>query len=268
LPSAAISLKVKIFIDEVYLNSTFLIAQVSEWLGVIAVAWLLSLNPRFKQGQIGFLYARRDGLTAVAMSFTVIAFAFIFATTGLGQMLTGLVRLPARSADLSRPLAIAVLSLLPVLAALILRAQPPKSTGWSLKLLRPALSVGLALILLTIFLRNRVMDVVSGISPEEGYYLLGALGIALAEETIFRGYIQLRLGWWLGENRGWLATALVYAAWRLPLLLGSSSLPLTLLYLAVALAQGLVTGWLMRKCGHVLAPALYRAISIWLVVFA
>lgn len=244
-----------------------LIAQVAEWLGVIAVAWLLSLSPRFRQTQIGFKYARRDGLVGMALAFTVIVFAFIFSTTGLGVLIAGWVRLPGAAAALDRPLALAVFSLLPVVAALILRGQPLRSAGWNRPLLRAGVQVGLALVLLTIFLRNRVADILNGISTEETWYLLGALGIAVAEETIFRGYIQLRLGWWLGENRGWLATGLAYAAWRLPSLLSSDSLPVILVGLGLALAQGLVTGWLMRKCGHVLAPVLYRTVSIWLNLF-
>ncbi len=250
------------------MTTTNLIAQIAEWLGVVAVAWLLTLLPRFRQTQTGFKYARRDGFAAVTLSLTAILFAALFAFSGLGKTLTALVRLPGAAAALSEPLALAVITLLPVVAALILRGQPPRSAGWGSRLLMPALQVGLALVLLTVFLRNRVMDVLSGLSTEETWYLLAALGVALAEETVFRGYIQVRLGWWLGQNQGWLLTALVYAAWKLPGLLAAGGgaagwLP----GLGLALGQGLVTGWLMRNSKHVLAPALYRAVSIWLNIF-
>lgn len=249
------------------MDTTFIIAQVAEWLGVIAVAWLLTLSPRIRRSVVGFKYARRDGFAAVAIGLVSIIFAFLFATTGLGDTLTGMVHLQGAAADLNRPIALAVFTLLPVIGALILRAQPPRSTGWGSVLLMPALQIGLALALLTIFLRNRVMDVLNGITPEEGTYLLGALVIAIAEETVFRGYIQLRLGWWLGENQGWLLTALIYAVWRLPGLVGSASLSMVLIGLGLALAQGLVVGWLMRNSRHVLAPALYRAVSIWMNLY-
>ncbi len=249
------------------MNTNTIIAQVAEWLGVIAVAWLLALNPRLRQMQIGFKYARRDGFVALALTFIVILFAFLFSTTGLGDLLTGPIDLPGQAAELSAPLALAVFSLLPIIAALVLRGQPLRSAGWNRPMGRAGLQVGLALVLLTVFLRNRVVDVLSGISTDETWYLLGALGIAIAEETVFRGYLQLRLNWWLGEQRGWLVVALAYAAWRLPGLLASDSLPAILIGLALALGQGLVTGWLMRKSGHVLAPALYRAVSIWMNVF-
>lgn len=249
------------------MDTTTIIAQVAEWLGVVAVAWLLSLNPRLRQAQIGFKYARRDGFVALALTFTVIIFAFLFYTTGLGDLLSRLLDLPGAASALNRPLAISVFSLAAVVAALVLRGQPVRSAGWNRPTLRMGLQVGLALILLTIFLRNRVMDVLNGISTEETWYLLGAVGIALAEETVFRGYLQLRLSWWLGETRGWLVVGLAYAAWRLPGLLGGGSLPDVLIGLGLALGQGLVAGWLMRKTGHVVAPVLYRAVSIWMNVF-
>jgi membrane protease YdiL (CAAX protease family) len=116
-------------------------------------------------------------------------------------------------------------------------------------------------------LRNRALDLINGITTPQVTYLFLAMGIALAEETIFRGYIQLRLGWWLGENKGWLVTGLFYAAFRFPVLLAAGDLNAALFGLLLALGQGLVAGWLMRKSGHVLAPALYRAVSIWMNVF-
>ena len=36
--------------------------------------------------------------------------------------------------------------------------------------------------------------------------------------------------------------------------------------LLVTLIQGLLLGWIMRKSGHVLAPALYRAVAAWLLL--
>ena len=232
------------------MNTTTIVAQIAEWLGVIAVAWLLSLSPRFSRGQVGFRYARRDGMAALSIIFIAIIFSFIFYNSGLGDTLSGFFRLPGAAAELARPLALALFSLLPVIAALLLRGQPLRSAGWNGTMLRPGLQVGLALVLLTIFLRNRVMDVLGGISTDETWYLIGALGIAVAEETIFRGYIQLRLNFW-----------------RLPGLMGGSSLPVILIGLGLVLAQGLVTGFLMRKCNHLLAPVLYRAVSIWMNVF-
>jgi membrane protease YdiL (CAAX protease family) len=236
-------------------------------MGAIAVAWILSAVPRLRSASIGFKYARRDGLAALFLGGASVIFAFVFSTQQLGGLSERVFPVSGPAADLARPLFVALVSLLPFIAAMLTRGQPPRSIGWSGSGFRAGLTAGIALALLTIFLRNRVMDVLGGISTPQSIYLLFAIGIALAEETIFRGYIQLRLTWWMGQTRGWLATSLLYALFRLPLLFVSGNLLATLFYLLIALGQGLVAGYIMRKTGHVLAPALYRAASIWMNVF-
>ena len=44
-------------------------------------------------------------------------------------------------------------------------------------------------------------------------------------------------------------------------------LPVLGVLLLVTLIQGLLLGWIMQKSGHVLAPILYRAVSLWMLVF-
>jgi membrane protease YdiL (CAAX protease family) len=243
------------------------IAQLAEWLGVIAVTWLLSMSPRFRFRPLGFKYARRDGMAALSVAALIIVFSYAYGTTSLGPGLSRAIVAPAPASDLVPQLVLSVICLLPVIAALILRGQPVRSAGWIPATLTLGLQVGIALALLTIFLRNRVLDVLGGINSNQSLYLLFALGVALCEETIFRGYIQLRLVSWLGVNRGWVAAALLYAAWRLPAFLTGESTTTILVGAGVALVQGLVTGFLMRRTGNVLASSIYRAISIWLNVF-
>jgi len=249
------------------LDLSIFLTNLAEWLGVFAVAWLLSLAPQFRGAPVAFKYARRDGLAALFLGAGALIFAAAFSSVGVGGFVDRLVQFPAPSGDLVHPLVLAVISLLPFIAALLTRGQPPLSAGWADKRLRIGLQAGLAAALLTIFLRNRVMDVLGGLKPGEITYLGFALVIALAEETIFRGYIQLRLGWWMGETRGWIATSLLYALFRFPAYLAAGDLNHALFGLAIALGQGLVAGWLMRRSGHVLTPALYRAASIWMNVF-
>jgi len=249
------------------LNITLLLTHVAEWLGVIAVAWFLSRIPRLNIAPLGFKYPRRDGIMALSLGVTAVLFAFIFSSEQLSDLAPSLFPLQGPAADLAPAFLIALASLLPVAAALFVRGQPIRAAGWGRASFRAGLQSGLALALLTILLRNRALDLINGITSAELSYLFLALGIALAEETIFRGYIQLRLGWWLGENRGWLVTGLFFAAFRFPLLLAAGDLNAALFGLLIALGQGLVAGWLMQKSGHVLAPALYRATSIWLNVF-
>ena len=64
----------------------------------------------------------------------------------------------------------------------------------------------------------------------------------------------------------WLATSLLYVLWQLPgnELLTQFSTQWTLLVLA--LVQGLLLGWIMRKTHHVSAPILLRVASTWLLL--
>jgi membrane protease YdiL (CAAX protease family) len=255
---------------------TTLAAYISEWLGAFAVAWLFSLSPRFRQPQVGFKYARRDGITAIMMFALILALAFVLNTLHLPVFPDAIstaanpkspMLAPAPAENLDQALLAAGLALASFVIALVIRKQPWRSIGWNPALFRPALQVGFAIAILTVFLRNRVMDVLGGLNTPGLLTLLLAVGISLAEETVFRGYIQMRLVWWLGDWAGMLLTAVMYTLWHLPAWL-SQKPPETVLILAgLTLGQGLVLGWIMRKTGHVIAPALYRSFSIWVNFF-
>jgi membrane protease YdiL (CAAX protease family) len=243
---------------------TNIIIFVTEWLGVVAVAWLLGLSRRFQKPQIGFLYARRDGIIALSLSAVIIIFSYFYYTSiKLPQFPQPLRITPAPIHDLLQALILAVFCIAPFIVAMLVREQPIRSIGWNPALITPGLQMGVAMAILTIFLRNRVMNVLGGLATPFLSSLPIALGIALLEETIFRGYVQLRLVWWLGAWPGMVLSAVLFTLWHLPAWLNTIP-PQTIYYLCgLTFAQGLVLGWVMRKSGTVVAPALYRAISIW-----
>jgi len=239
-----------------------LVAQLSEWLGAIAVAWLFSLSPRLQKPPVGFKYARRDGIMALSLFALILLFAFIY----YGQNPPTLAETPhpAPVVDLGQALFAAALSLAAIAVAVVVRRQPVRSAGWNPPLTMPALQMGFAIAILTIFLRNRVMDVLAGLSSDQLILLLLAAGISLAEEAIFRGYIQMRLSWWLGPWGGIALTALMFTLWHAPTWINRAPLETQLWLSGLTFIQGLVLGWIMRKSGHIIAPAFYRAISIWM----
>jgi membrane protease YdiL (CAAX protease family) len=254
-----------------------LAAHISEWLGAVAVAWLFSMSPRFRnEPPIGFKYARRDGFTALMLYGLILILAFVMKALRL-PVFPEAVRLaanpktpvlgPAPVANLDQALLAALLALAAFVIALVIRKQPARGTGWNPALFRPALQVGFAIAILTIFLRNRVMDVLGGLNTPGLLTLLLAVGISLAEETVFRGYIQSRLDWWLGKWAGLVLTAALYTLWHLPVWLGQTPAQTTLILAGLTFGQGLVLGWVMQKSRHVIAPALYRSISIWVNFF-
>jgi membrane protease YdiL (CAAX protease family) len=234
--------------------SDLLISQLSEWLGVVAVAMIAGTSDRFKRKPLVFRFARRELLYSFGLYTLILVLAFVYYYADKPSLDNLLPRL-----------ILAGISLVPFLLAVRFRQQPIRTIGWGMNRLRPALLLGLSLAVLSIFLRGKVFTLLGGKQETSFQSLLLFLGIALAEETIFRGYIQLRLVSAWGPWLGIAVTALLFAIWQLPLrlALGFSSDAL-LIGLGVALINGLVLGFVMHKSGHVLAPALYRAFSDWI----
>jgi membrane protease YdiL (CAAX protease family) len=239
--------------------------KISEWSGVIAVIWLAGLSPRFRPKPLGFKYPRREGIVAISLFTLILAGAFLFynkmptaenVTDGLWQRLV---------------VAGAALGITAV--ALFGRGQPLRSVLWGRELLGAGFRLGLALVMLTLFLEGKIMTLINGVSAQEGSALLAWVGIAFAEETVFRGYIQPRISAWIESlvktetsnwivgRLGWLATAGMFVLWQVPRLL-----PVGLPWqgLVLALVQGLIVGWLAQRSGNLVAPWLYRMISEWL----
>lgn len=248
----------------IFLDIRAFIAYFTEWLGAVAASWLLSISPRLQVPPVAFKYARRDGLIALSLYALILVFAFIYYAINPSLLPTVVTLAPAPVNPTTQNLFLAAVCLAVIGMALVTRHQPILSIGWKPSLISPGLQMGVAVALLTIFLRNRVMDVLSGVSSAGLAALLLALGISLAEETIFRGYIQLRLASWLGRWQGVLLTSLLFAVWHLPAWLGHLPTPTILILSGLTLGQGLVLGWMMEKSHSVVAPALYRAVSIWM----
>jgi membrane protease YdiL (CAAX protease family) len=239
-------------------------AFLSEWLGAFSLTWLLSLSPRLQKPILGFKYARRDGIMALSLYSVILAFAFVFYIFTPPIFPEPLRIAAAPVHDLLQALLVAAICLLPFIASILLRKQPVRSLGWDMGLLRPALQMGFAIAIMTIFLRNHVMTILGGLPPERLNPLLLAMGIAILEETIFRGYIQPRLAWWLGPVPGIALTAALSTLWHLPVWLNWLPGETILILVGLTFVQALVLGWIMRKAGHVAAPAFYRAFSIWM----
>lgn len=230
-----------------------LILWAAEFLGVVAVVMVLGLSQRMRnRREVKFIYPRREGLYALGGFAAILAIAELFYSRFGGS-------------DLPGTLMLAALCAMPFAAFLLVRRQPLRSAGWGSANLRIGLMIGLALSILTIFLRNRFTSIVAGLPGEQIIQLLYWLGICLLEESIFRGYIQPRLSAWLGEIPGWVLASALFALWRVPLWLAIGQSPIALLpYLGLTFVQGLVVGYIQRKSGSVLAPGLYRAVSTWI----
>jgi len=245
---------------------TLWLGNLSEWLGVIAVVMIAGISPMLKKVRhVDFRFPQRESTFAFTLFVLIYVFAFLFFSNPIFEFLK-IFAANFWGGEVAERTLLAVICLLPFVVAIIARGQPLMSTGWHPANLRASLSVGMMLAILTIFLRGKFMTIIGGISSQQasalGIYLL----LAVAEETIFRGYIQPRLQSQIGQRWGWLATAGLYMLWQLPGRIWIMPFTSLWLFLLLGLIQGLLLGWIMQKSGHVLAPILYRAISAWLTV--
>ncbi|HBF40583.1 MAG TPA: hypothetical protein DDW19_02020 [Anaerolineaceae bacterium] len=156
--------------------------------------------------------------------------------------------------------------MIPFILAVVLRGQPLKSMGWQKENLRAGLIVGLLLIVVVLFLRGKFAPLLKGVTRQQAGLLPVWLIYSFAEETIFRGYIQMRLDSYLGAKWGWMAAAGLFLLWQLPGRLWLFPAGQIWQPILIAAVQGVLCGWTMKKTGHVAAPALYRAFAGWLTV--
>ncbi len=244
------------------------LALLAELMGVVAVTMLLGLSPRFKRRPLVFKFPRREAFVALSLSLLLAGGLWLI----YARLPVTLPTVPATfqfSIDqLLRQVLVAVVILAPFAVALIARGQPWLSAGLGRQTLRPALQLGVALAVITIFLQGKLYSILSGLTLSEGYLLIAMLAIGFAEEFAFRGYIQPRLSGWMGERWGWIATALVFTLCHIPdqVLVARPTSPAALgISLLDLLAFGLVQGWVMRKSGNIVAPGLYHAIHLWVM---
>jgi membrane protease YdiL (CAAX protease family) len=239
-------------------DTRFWVANLSEWLGVVAVVMILVTSKRFVRRPVVFKYPQRE-LIALLGVYAVILGAAWAAYGGLLPSMVG-GDLPEQ---MGARLMIALVALAVTAATLYVRRQPLLSVAWGRPLFKPALQLGLALAIMSVFLRQRIYVIIDGVSQIELFSLLALLAIVLAEETVFRGFIQLRLADRWGDLAGWIITATLYVVWILPrwFLLG---LPWQTLVTVTVMA--ILLGYIMRKSGHNAAGVLFRTISEWIVL--
>mgnify|MGYP001021887684 FL=1 len=241
------------------MDSRTLILAGSEVMGVIAVMLLAGLSKSVRERPLlGFKYPRRETVISLSLFSLLLALSILF-YNGIIPAPQTFVTVPP---ELWQQLVAGLIALLLVLALLYIRRQPIRSAGWNKTMLSPSLRLGLALAFLAVFLRGAIFSLMDGVSPAELSGLVVWLLLALAETTIFQGYIQLRLTSFFGDRFGWLAAAAVFLLWQLPRLLLQ---PETFWgRLGLAAVQAVLLSWLMKRSGHVAGIALYRAVSEWI----
>ncbi len=241
-----------------------LISIFAEMCGALAVAMLLGLSPRINSiPPVGFKYPQREIKFALYITIAAMVVNFLLFRFGLNwlpPLITG-----SEGIAYTMLLLASLIAVILVVIALRARIQPSRSTGWQKTLTRPAVQFGLALVLLTLFLRGKFLSVLGGIPQDALRMLVVLLLIALAEETVFRGYIQMRFLSKFGTYWGWAAASLIFVLWRIPFLVSLGWQGSLFYYqIAILLIKSFLLGWIMLKSRHALVPALYHAFSMWI----
>ena len=243
----------------------FWLGNLSEWLGVVAVVMIAGISPLLKKVRpLTFRYPTREATYALSLFAVIYIFAFQFYSGDLFAFLRDFSAV-FPGGELARRMLLAVIALIPFIAAIALRGQPVRSMGWQKENLRSGLMVGLLLVVVILFLRGKFMPLLKGVSPQQAGLLPVWLVYTFSEETIFRGYIQLRLNSYLGVKWGWLATAGLFLLWQLPGKLWLFPVDQLWQPVLIAAVQGLLCGWMMKKTGHVVSSAIFRAFSGWIL---
>ena len=244
------------------------LSLLAELIGVVAVTMILGLSPRFKKRPIAFKFPRREAIISLTLVLLLAGGLWLIFSRWPLDLSSAIGAPVIGSEQLLNLVLVALLILAPFVAALLIRGQPWRSAGLGSQTLSPSFQLGLALAVITIFLRGKIFNLLDGISTVQVYLLAAMLALGFAEEFAFRGYVQPRLSAWWGERAGWISAALLFALWRIPeqiLVYHIQDLPFLGISLLDLLVFALVQGWIMRKCGNVVAPAIYNAIHSWVM---
>lgn len=234
--------------------------------GALAVAMLLGLSPRINTiPPVGFKYPQREMKFALGVSAFLLVFVSLFYFFGSSWLDPLKFNLTPFFDELLKLVFAALIAVLVVFALTRYRGQPLRSMGWHRNLIRPALQFGLALIMLTLFLQGEFLSLFSGIPEEAVIALIFCLLIAVAEESTFRGYIQMRLISSFGKFWGLTLSSIIFVIYRLPFLTilgwGSQTFWISI---GLLILQSFLLGWIMYKSRHVLVSGLYHAFSMWI----
>ena len=236
-------------------------------MGVLGLTMLIGISPRIKAiPPVGFKYPQREGKISLSLATVLIIFSILVTLFGNKVSTSQTGANPELSKLLLRTIQSTAAALL-VLFLLWRRGQPLKSTGWHPLLGRISIQFGIAVVFLTVFLQGKLFVILEGVDSSLWMAFVLLLIISISEETVFRGYLQMRLASFWNPIAAWMVTAGLFVLWQLPLLLPKLDFANGGFYvLLLLLLRALLVGWMMFKTRHVLAPAIYRALSAWLML--
>jgi membrane protease YdiL (CAAX protease family) len=242
---------------------TQFLLYLSEWLGVGSLTWLAGLSPKFHRRPMNFLYQRRENIITFSMLALALLLGFFVKREFNLADSFNLFSLPE---EVFLRFILAIVLLAPFVIALIYRRQPIRTLGWNQITFRPSWQLGLAIVILVIFLHGKIFAIINNFTSATGFLFLALLIIAVIEESVFRGYIFLRMTSGFGKVAGIAITILISTVWQAAFFVDFGAAPEVFMpKLLIILVQSFLLSWIMEKSGHALAPALYAAVANFMI---
>jgi len=233
--------------------------------------WFVTRFNKPKNLEIKFTAPRRDAVLAVGYVvglFLIIAVVFSFLVRSAGGPLGTPEQFDIRRA-LSQWGVYAVMSFIPVFIILKIRKQSFETVGITRKNMRLSVGVGIVLSILVIILSTAPEQFLSNFfSGNTLYAFVYYLAVGFGEELLFRGFLQLRCSFWLGEIRGLILASTIMALVHLPQRIFAVGLdPVQALISALSLMPfSLLMGFLMLRTRNILGPSILHTVANWVSV--
>ena len=245
------------------MNTDTLILTAAEWIGIIALGMLAGLSPKLRNVRpLQFLFPHREA----SVTFSINIAAFVFSLLIYKYFFTEVTAFTTLNQEvLSQRLILDVIVLTVFGITLVIRKQPLRSALWGKEALRGNLEYALLIAALVIFLRGKIYTIIDGIEMAEGLALLQLLAIGLCEVSFFFGYSMPRLISRFGTRTGWVMAAFLFSLWQIiPMAVHGVVWQTAIFPILYFIGSGIVLGWTTIKSRHVLAPAVFIALSQWL----
>lgn len=169
--------------------------------------------------------------------------------------------------DVVGQMLVALVAAGPVFIVMRLRKEPLASAGASANALGHSLAVSVPLLaaLAVWFLVTQWGEGIDLFQVRSAWALLQFLIVGLAEEFVYRGYLQTRLIGWLGLYRGWILASVLMAMAHVGhrvVTLGMTGTQ-ALLSSASLVPVSLFLGFVMVRTRSIVAPGLLHAAINW-----
>lgn len=159
----------------------------------------------------------------------------------------------------------------PVLIAMKVRNESWQSAGVTSNNLGKSILLGCLLGLISIVTCGPCLAGILGgmMNMNHFWAFLQDTVVGFSEEFAFRGYLQTRLGAWLGRWQGWLVASVMMALIHIPQRIYMSGFDATTAFLSSAylIPISLIMGFVMLRTGNIVAPGIFHTFSDWVGVF-